>query len=96
MKKPPIPSVAQAKLIARIWSDCNSIIKVMTRGRDGGESYVDPTVLACIRRGWFASNGSLEFQENGCGYIQHELTAHGFLALERFLSDMRINLRDVA
>lgn len=96
MKKADLPSVAQAKRIASVWSGHSSVVNIMTQGRDGASPYIDPTTAALVKRGWLAPNGDLKFNEHGNQYQPHKLSGSALLALECFLSDTRIDLRDAS
>lgn len=74
-------SSAQAKLLAAMWG----------RGQSrpvGG--YIDPTVRACVERGWIVPNGEVGKYPNGETYQSHVVSGAGLLALESFLMEARL------
>lgn len=88
MAKKNLPSLAQAKYIARAWAG-GANISVMTAGRGASEPYVDPTVKACIARGWIAPLPNAQFFEYGHTYLSHKLTDAAIDALEEYFREQR-------
>lgn len=87
--KRAIPSRAQAQFLAGTWAGPRDmIVYVMTRGRDGAEPYVTPTIAACVKRGWLKPTGATK-AENGFEYAQHMLSDNGLDALEDFFREAR-------
>lgn len=79
-KKPPIPSIAQAKLIAHLWASGSKI---------NIGSYVMPTHLTCVKRGWLIPNGETGLFPNETEYKVHVLSESALDALEEFLREVR-------
>lgn len=80
MRKKPIPSAAQAKMIAHLWSSGDT-------ARIGG--YDNPTTLTCIKHGWLVPNGETGTFPNGAQFERHVLSETALDALEDFLREMR-------
>ncbi len=76
-KREIVPSLAQAKLLARLWGEGRGVCV-------GG--YIDPTAAACIKRGWLSPNGETGTFPNGAPWVRHVASPYGLLALERFLA----------
>lgn len=81
-------SLAQAKMIARVWSG-DWQLHVMTKGRDNGEPWNDSTTLALLRRKWIEPNGAVPTLRNDLEYQGHVLTHAGIDALEDYLCEQR-------
>ena len=84
-----IPNQQQAKLLARIWSaeDDPEICPV-----DDAE-WIPPALRAALRRGWCRRNGVPACVRTTTRWEYLELTASGFLALERYLTQQRYQRR---
>lgn len=77
--KNPLPSRAQAKLLAGLWSGFHRPIPVADRGHG------DPTVAACVRRGWLGPTEFTGTYPNGEPFAMHDITDAGIDALTRYL-----------
>lgn len=85
--KGKIPSAAQAKQIAFLWSR-ERPVAIMVGACVPYSVYNAPTVMALVKNGWIAPDGA-EYHENNRIYVRHELTDSGVDALERFLFKQR-------
>ena len=81
MAKKEIPSSAQAKMIAHSW--------LSGQKRTQGSSYIDPTLAACIKRGWMTPTGKTGKYPNGSDYIEYYLSGTALDALETFPREQR-------
>lgn len=79
MARRPIPSLTQARLLARVWGDLNRHVPVAVDG------YVDPTVAACIRHGWLTDSAIRGKYPSGADFIGHEVSMAGQFALADYL-----------
>lgn len=82
-----IPSYAQVKLLAHVWA--NGTTKV-------GVDYVDATTKACVKRGWFTTNGETGKYPNGSDYHVCILSDAGYGAIEDYLRNARYKRLAVA
>lgn len=73
--KSTVPSMAQAKRIAFLWS--------MDRGVQVG-GYIDPTTQVLLREGWIEPNGETGVYPNGSDWRLHKLSATGLAALATY------------
>lgn len=81
MRKADLPTPAQARLIASMWSGCRREVNI------GG--YVSPTEATAVRRGWLVSTGRFGNYPNGAGYTVHVLSDTAEDALLSFLINSR-------
>lgn len=81
MRKNPAPSIAQAKLIARLWG--------LDREVSIGGKHIDPTKAACVKRGWLVPSGQTGKFPSGGDYAIHVLSPSALPALEDFLREQR-------
>ena len=75
------PSRAQAKRIAKLWSD-DSMVRI-------GESYIDPTDRVLVKNGWLVESGETGTFPNGTPYKGYMLSADALDGLEGFLRETR-------
>lgn len=83
MLKKNMPSAAQAKFLARAWGNGHMV----ALPRSG---YIEPTLAACVKRGWLRSVGGVGEWPNGTVYDRQEVSPAGFTAIEFYLRDLRI------
>lgn len=91
MAKTKIPSDAQAKMIAHHWSDWRHL-RIMKRGRDNTEPYIEPTTNVLLKNGWIEPSGNLEYMENGYLWEGYTVSEAGLLALESYLQKRRFKV----
>ena len=82
MKKQPIPSLAQAQFLARLWSG-------FMNGETNIGEYVTPTVTVCIKRGWLKDTGRTAIQMKGKEAKVYDLSIAGVDAIEDYLRETR-------
>lgn len=87
MKK-VVPSQAQAKLIARLWSEDRSV-PIMVGATEGISVYVDATCAALVKHKWVSPAG-IEYHQNNRVYVDPRVTDTGLDALEMFLFKQRM------
>ena len=73
------PSKAQAKLIARLWGSGKGTLVQP----DGPK---DPTVLACIKRGWLSPTDERGTFPNGAAFIAYAPSLDGLKAMCKAVS----------
>ena len=78
-----IPSIAQARFMARLWSSHPGSTTV-------GENYVDPTTAACIKYGWLEPRGEPEQLPNGSPCKRYFLSESAIDAIEAFFRERRM------
>jgi hypothetical protein len=96
MKK-RVPSEAQAKAIASMWSGGP---RWGTRGvqlerHDGKPPYNDPTTSALVKYGWLVPTGETKEYANGIRVAMHTLSPTALDALEDFLREHRFKTMPV-
>jgi hypothetical protein len=74
-----IPSIAQAKLLARTWGAATARPRVGTR-------YVDPTSAACIKHGWLEPTTETGQFPNGDTFTEYDVSDAGLAALAKAIA----------
>lgn len=84
MLKKNIPSKAQAKFLARAWGNEHMVALPRT-------GYVEPTLAACVKRGWLQPTGESGEWPNGTIYDRQDVSPAGFTAIEFYLREVRVS-----
>lgn len=84
MRKKDMPSKAQAKFLARAWSN-DFQVAVPKAG------FTSPTLAACVKRGWLHPTGNEGAWPNGAEFERHAVSPAGLTAVEFFLREERIS-----
>lgn len=86
MSADKLPSIAQARLIAKLWGD---IVRPTIGVAKDENGYSTPTTLSCVKAGWLEPTMAVTVMGRGAEYLEHRPSAAGLVALERFLGDQR-------
>ena len=73
----PIPSITQAKFLARVWGSATQ--------KPAVGSSPDPTVKACIKNGWLEPIDQKGVFPNGQEFERYDVSANGLRALAKAL-----------